>query len=87
MDYLRRLEPLWLALVIIAGLNWAFVALFDWNIVTAIFGSMLLFLLATGITADDLTATAALGIGTTLGLALVFLGFRIKPGSGRSYLD
>jgi hypothetical protein len=56
-------------------------------LVTAIFGSMLLFLLATGITADDLTATAALGIGTTLGLALVFLGFRIKPGSGRSYLD
>ncbi len=39
MDYLRRLEPLWLALVIIAGLNWAFVALFDWNMVTAIFGS------------------------------------------------
>jgi uncharacterized protein len=39
MEYLRRLEPLWLALVIIAGLNWAFVALFDWNVVTAIFGS------------------------------------------------
>lgn len=39
MESLRRLEPLWLALVIIAGLNWAFVALFDWNLVTAIFGS------------------------------------------------
>ena len=39
MDFPRRLEPLWLALVIIAGLNWAFVALFDWNMVTAIFGS------------------------------------------------
>ena len=56
-------------------------------LVTAIFGSMLLFLVATGITADDLTATAALGIGTTLGLAVIFLGFRIRSGSGRSYLD
>jgi uncharacterized membrane protein YuzA (DUF378 family) len=39
MEFLRRFEPVWLALVIIAGLNWAFVALFDWNMVTAIFGS------------------------------------------------
>ena len=39
MEFLRRFEPIWLALVIIAGLNWAFVALFDWNMVTAIFGS------------------------------------------------
>jgi uncharacterized membrane protein YuzA (DUF378 family) len=39
MEFLRRSEPLWLALVIIAGLNWAFVALFDWNMITAIFGS------------------------------------------------
>jgi uncharacterized membrane protein YuzA (DUF378 family) len=39
MEFLRRFEPLWLALVIIAGLNWAFVALFDWNMITAIFGS------------------------------------------------
>lgn len=39
MESLRRLEPLWLVLVIIAGLNWAFGALFDWNLVTAIFGS------------------------------------------------
>ena len=39
MECLRRLEPIWLVLVIIAGLNWAFAALFDWNMVTAIFGS------------------------------------------------
>jgi uncharacterized membrane protein YuzA (DUF378 family) len=39
MEFLRRFEPIWLALVIIAGLNWAFAALFDWNMVTAIFGS------------------------------------------------
>lgn len=56
-------------------------------IVTGIFGSMLVFLLATGISADDQTAAAALGIGTTLGLAIIFLGFRLRAGSGRSYLD
>jgi uncharacterized membrane protein YuzA (DUF378 family) len=39
MEFLRRFEPIWLALVILAGLNWAFAALFDWNMVTAIFGS------------------------------------------------
>lgn len=50
-------------------------------------GAMLVFLAATGITADDQTTAAALGIGTTAGLAMIFLGFRIKSGSGRSYLD
>ena len=34
MTYLNRLEPLWLVLVIIAGLNWAIVALFDTNVVS-----------------------------------------------------
>ena len=33
MTYLNRLEPLWLVLVIIAGLNWAIIALFDTNVV------------------------------------------------------
>jgi hypothetical protein len=56
-------------------------------VVTLIFGSMLIFLTVTGITADDHTTAAALGIGTTLGLAVIFVGFRIKSGSGRSYLD
>ncbi|MDP3738779.1 MAG: hypothetical protein Q8R02_15400 [Hyphomonadaceae bacterium] len=51
------------------------------------FGSMLAFLVATGITPDDQTAAAALGIGTTAGLAMIFVGFRIRTGSGRSYLD
>jgi uncharacterized membrane protein YuzA (DUF378 family) len=39
MEFLRRFEPLWLALVIVAGLNWAFAALLHWNMVTAVFGS------------------------------------------------
>ncbi|MFL5819572.1 MAG: DUF378 domain-containing protein [Solirubrobacteraceae bacterium] len=38
MDYLNRLEPLFLVLVILAGLNWLIIALFDTNVVTAIFG-------------------------------------------------
>ena len=50
-------------------------------------GSMLLFLVATGIKPDDQSTAAALGIGTTAGLAMIFVGFRIKSGSGRSYLD
>jgi hypothetical protein len=57
------------------------------GIVAVGLGAMLLFLIVTGITADDQTAAAALGIGTTAGLALIFIGFRIKSGSGRRYLD
>jgi hypothetical protein len=56
-------------------------------VVTIGLGAMLIFLAITGITADDQTAAAALGIGTTAGLALIFIGVRIKSGSGRSYLD
>jgi hypothetical protein len=50
-------------------------------------GAMLVFLAFTGITADDQTAAAALGIGTAAGLTLIFIGTRIKVGSGRRYLD
>lgn len=50
-------------------------------------GSMLVFLAVTGITADDQTAAAALFIGTAAGLTLIFIGTRIKVGSGRRYLD
>jgi hypothetical protein len=50
-------------------------------------GAMLIFLAITGITADDQTAAAALGIGTAAGLTLIFIGVRIKAGSGRRYLD
>lgn len=38
MDYLKRFEPLFLVLVMLAGLNWLVIALFDTNVVTAIFG-------------------------------------------------
>jgi len=39
MDFLKRLDPLWIALLIMGGLNWAAVALFDTNVVSEIFGT------------------------------------------------
>ena len=38
MEVFKRLEPLWLALVVIGGLNWAMVGLFDRNILSDVFG-------------------------------------------------
>lgn len=39
MDSLKRLDPLWIALLIVGGLNWAILALFDTNVVAEIFGA------------------------------------------------
>ena len=39
MDLLKRLDPLWIALLIVGGLNWAIIALFDTNVVAEIFGA------------------------------------------------
>ena len=39
MDYVKRLDPVWIALLIIGGLNWAILALFDTNVVAEIFGA------------------------------------------------
>jgi uncharacterized protein len=39
MEYLKRFEPVWLALVIIGALNWLIVGLFDTNVVAEIFGT------------------------------------------------
>ena len=39
MEYLKRLEPVWLVLIIIGALNWLMVGLFDTNVVTEIFGT------------------------------------------------
>ena len=39
MTFLKRLEPLWLLLVIVGCLNWAIIALFDTNVLSEIFGS------------------------------------------------
>ena len=39
MEFIKRLEPLWLTLIVLGALNWLMVGLFDTNVVTEIFGS------------------------------------------------
>jgi len=39
MDFLKRLDPLWIALLIVGGMNYAIIALFDTNVVTEIVGT------------------------------------------------
>ena len=39
MEFVRRLEPLALFLLIVAALNWATIALFDTNVITEVFGT------------------------------------------------
>jgi uncharacterized membrane protein YuzA (DUF378 family) len=38
MEFVKRFEPLWLTLIVVGGLNWAMVGLFDRNILSDIFG-------------------------------------------------
>ena len=33
VELMKRFEPVWLALVLLGALNWALVALFDFNVV------------------------------------------------------
>src|SRR3954454_22128809 len=39
MTFMKRLEPLWLFLVIVGCLNWAVLAIWDTNVLSKIFGS------------------------------------------------
>jgi uncharacterized membrane protein YuzA (DUF378 family) len=39
MDMIKRLEPVWLALVVAGALNWGLVGLFEFNLVEEIFGT------------------------------------------------
>ena len=39
MELMKRLEPVWLTLVVIGALNWLMIGLFDTNVVTEIFGT------------------------------------------------
>jgi uncharacterized membrane protein YuzA (DUF378 family) len=39
MELLKRFDPLWISLLIIGGLNWAVLALFDTNVVSEVFGT------------------------------------------------
>ena len=37
MESIKRMEPIWLALVVVGALNWLLVGLFEWNLVSEIF--------------------------------------------------
>ena len=39
MEFIKRLEPVWLALVVVGALNWGMVGLFEFNLVAEIFGA------------------------------------------------
>lgn len=39
MEMLKRLEPMFFALMMIGALNWAVIALFDTNVLTEVFGT------------------------------------------------
>ena len=39
MDVIKRMEPVWLALVVVGALNWGLVGLFEFNLVEEIFGT------------------------------------------------
>ena len=39
MELLKRFDPIWIALLIVGGLNWAVIALFETNVVTEIVGT------------------------------------------------
>ena len=39
MEFIKRMEPIWLALAVIGALNWGIVGLFDTNVVSEIFGT------------------------------------------------
>jgi uncharacterized membrane protein YuzA (DUF378 family) len=39
MDIIRRMEPVWLALVVLGAVDWLLIGLFDWNLFAEIFGT------------------------------------------------
>jgi uncharacterized membrane protein YuzA (DUF378 family) len=39
MEIIKRMEPVWLALVVLGALNWLLIGLFEWNLFAEIFGT------------------------------------------------
>ena len=39
MEFMKRLEPLWLTLIIAGALNWGIVGAFDTNVIAEVFGT------------------------------------------------
>jgi uncharacterized membrane protein YuzA (DUF378 family) len=67
MEFIKRLEPVWLGLVVIGALNWGLVGLFDVNLVEEIFG--------TGTVAD--VVYVIVGIAGLAMLPRLFEGLRV----------
>ncbi len=68
MDVIKRMEPLWLALVVVGALNWGLVGLFEWNLVEEIFG--------TGTVAD--IVYVIVGVAGLMMLPRLFEDFRVS---------
>jgi uncharacterized membrane protein YuzA (DUF378 family) len=73
MDIIKRMEPVWLALVVVGALNWLLVGLFEWNLVTEIFG--------TGTVTDVIYVIV--GLAGVMMLPRLFEEFRL--GTGRTH--
>jgi uncharacterized protein len=73
MDIIKRMEPVWLALVVVGALNWLLVGLFEWNLVTEIFG--------TGTVTDVIYVIV--GLAGVMMLPRLFEDFRL--GAGRTH--
>ena len=39
MEAIKRMEPVWLALIVVGAINWGLIGLFDYNLVAEIFGT------------------------------------------------
>ena len=73
MDIIKRMEPVWLALVVVGALNWLLAGLFEWNLVTEIFG--------TGTVTDVIYVIV--GLAGVMMLPRLFEDFRL--GTGRTH--
>ena len=73
MEFIKRTEPIWLALVVIGALNWGLVGLFEWNLFEEIFG--------TGTLTDVIYVIV--GAAAVLMLPRLFEDFRVGTQSTR----
>jgi uncharacterized protein len=71
MDIIKRMEPVWLAVVVVGALNWLLVGLFDWNLFAEIFG--------TGTVTDVIYVI--IGLAGVAMLPRLFEDFRLSTGS------
>jgi len=39
VEAIKRMEPVWLALIVVGAINWGLIGLFDYNLVAEIFGT------------------------------------------------